>query len=85
MKCTTMLKKILYPLIWIKSLKGTIIQYLTKKIIQKTGTSKPNRFKTWKLKQPFLTQLLIELPVYILILWILNIIFNSFGYEITPW
>jgi hypothetical protein len=79
------IKKLLFPLIWFKNLPGNITKSLTIKLAKKTGADKPNRFKTWKLKQPFWKQLLIELPVYIIILWILNIIFNPFGYNITPW
>ena len=44
-----------------------------------------NKFRQWKLKQPLWLQLLIEIPIYILIFWILNLIFNPFGYQITPW
>lgn len=44
-----------------------------------------NKFRKWKLKQPLWLQLLIEIPIYILIFWILNLIFNPFGYQITPW
>tara|TARA_R100001443_G_scaffold48665_1_gene61049 strand:+ start:6904 stop:7080 length:177 start_codon:yes stop_codon:yes gene_type:complete len=44
-----------------------------------------NKFRQWKLKQPLWLQLLIEIPIYILIFWILNLIFNPFGYKITPW
>jgi|TARA_B100001094_G_scaffold332861_1_gene406934 hypothetical protein len=79
------IKKILFPLIWLKGLQGNITSCLTRKLAKKTGADKPNRFKTWKLKQPWWKQLLIELPIYILILWILNLIFNTFGYEISPW
>lgn len=79
------LRKLLFPLIWLKELPGNITTSLTEKIAKKTGADKPNRFKTWKLKQPWWKQLLIELPIYILILWLLNLIFNPFGYDITPW
>ena len=44
-----------------------------------------NKFRQWKLKQPLWLQLLIEIPIYIFIFWILNLIFNPFGYKITPW
>jgi hypothetical protein len=44
-----------------------------------------NKFREWKLKQPLWLQLLIEIPIYIFIFWILNLIFNPFGYKITPW
>ena len=44
-----------------------------------------NKFREWKLKQPLWLQLLIEIPIYILIFWILNLIFNPLGYKITPW
>ncbi len=43
-----------------------------------------NKFRQWKLKQPLWLQLLIEIPIYILIFWILNLIFNPFGYKIMP-
>ena len=43
-----------------------------------------NKFRQWKLKQPIWLQLLIEIPIYILIFWILNLIFNPFGYKIMP-
>ena len=56
-----------------------------KKVDKKVGASKPNKFKTWKLKQPFWKQFLIELPIYLLLLWLLNLLFNLFGYEVTPW
>ena len=79
------IRKLLFPLIWFKNLPGAITENLTKKLASKTGADKPNKFKTWKLKQPVWKQFLIELPVYILILWILNLIFNPFGYEVTPW
>ena len=80
-----LIRKILFPLIWIKSFQENATNFLTKKLADKTGANKPNKFKTWKLSQPWWKQLLIELPVYIIILWILNLIFNTFGYEITPW
>ena len=44
-----------------------------------------NKFRQWKLKQPLWLQLLIEIPIYIFIFWILYLIFNPFGYKITPW
>ena len=44
-----------------------------------------NKFRQWKLKQPLWLQLLIEIPIYIFIFLILNLIFNPFGYKITPW
>ena len=44
-----------------------------------------NKFRQWKLKQPLWVQLLIEIPIFIFIFWILNLIFNPFGYKITPW
>tara|TARA_B100000287_G_scaffold200688_1_gene189488 strand:- start:3150 stop:3326 length:177 start_codon:yes stop_codon:yes gene_type:complete len=44
-----------------------------------------NKFREWKLKQPLWIQLLIEIPIFILVFWILNLIFNPLGYEITPW
>ena len=78
------LRKLLFPLIWFKELPSKITENLTNRLSTKTGADKPNRFKTWKLAQPWWKQLLIELPIYILIFWILNLIFNSFGYEITP-
>jgi len=80
-----LLRKILYPLIWFKDLQGNIITSLTKKLARRTGADKPNKFKTWKLQQPFWLQLLIELPIYILVLWLLNLMFNMIGYEISPW
>ena len=60
-------------------------EWLQNKLIKWTGVDKPNRFKNWKLSQPLWIQLLIELPIYLLILWLLNLLFNPFGYEITPW
>jgi len=44
-----------------------------------------NKFREWKLKQPLWIQLLIEIPIFILVFWILNLIFNPLGYKITPW
>ena len=44
-----------------------------------------NKFRQWKLKQPLWVQLLIEIPIFIFIFWLLNLIFNPFGYRITPW
>ena len=44
-----------------------------------------NKFREWKLKQPLWIQLLIEIPIFILVFWVLNLIFNPLGYEITPW
>ena len=79
------LKLLLKPLIWIKEFQDNAVLYLTKKADKKIGASDRNRFKDWKLSQPVWKQFLIELPVYILILWILNLIFNPFGYEVTPW
>ena len=79
------IKKLLFPLIWFKSIPSNITNTLTSKLVKKTGADKPNKFKTWKLKQTLWIQFLIELPIYILILWILNLIFNPFGLEVTPW
>ena len=78
-------KLLLKPLIWIKDFQDNAVSYLTKKVDKKVGASKPNKFKTWKLKQPVWKQFLIELPIYILILWLLNLLFNQLGYKITPW
>lgn len=80
-----LLKVILSPLIWFKQLPGKMTERLTIKLASKTGADKPNRFKTWKLKQPWWLQLLIELPIYLLMLWLLNIIFSIWGYQVTPW
>jgi len=44
-----------------------------------------NKFRKWKLEQPLWIQLLIEIPIFIFVFWILNLIFNPLGYEITPW
>ena len=79
------IRKLLFPLIWLKQLPDNITTSLTNKLASKTGADKPNRFKEWKLKQPVWKQVLIELPVYLLILWFLNLLFNKIGYEITPW
>lgn len=79
------LRKILFPLIWFKQFPGKITEHLTVKLARKTGADKPNRFKTWKLKQPWWLQLLVELPIYLLIFWLLNIIFGMLGYQVTPW
>ena len=72
-----MLKKFLKPLIWIKDAQENAVLYLTKKADKKIGASDLNRFKDWKLKQPVWKQLLIELPIYILIFWLLNLFFNQ--------
>ena len=80
-----MFKKLLKPLIWIKDAQENAVLYLTKKADKKIGASYSNRFKDWKLKQPVWKQLLIELPIYILIFWLLNLLFNQMGYKITPW
>ena len=79
------IRKILFPLIWLKQLPSSITETLTNKLASKTGADKPNRFKEWKLRQPAWKQFLIELPVYLLILWTLNLIFDPFGYQVTPW
>jgi len=44
-----------------------------------------NKFRQWKLKQSLWIQLLIEIPIFIFIFWLLNLIFNPLGYRITPW
>ena len=80
-----MFKKLLKPLIWIKDAQENAVLYLTKKADKKIVASDRNRFKDWKLKQPVWKQLLIELPIYILIFWLLNLFFNQLGYKITPW
>ena len=80
-----MFKKLLKPLIWIKEAQENAVLYLTKKADKKIGVSDRNRFKDWKLKQPVWKQLLIELPIYILMFWLLNLLFNQMGYKITPW
>ena len=80
-----MFKKLLKPLIWIKDAQENAVLYLTKKADKKIGASDRNRFKDRKLKQPVWKQLLIELPIYILIFWLLNLLFNQMGYKITPW
>ncbi len=80
-----MFKKLLKPLIWIKDAQENAVLYLTKKADKKIDASDRNRFKDWKLKQPVWKQLLIELPIYILIFWLLNLLFNQMGYKITPW
>ena len=59
-------------------------EYLLNKIYNNTQWLRTNTFKTWKLKQPLYIQFLIELPIYLLILYLLNLIFNPFGYELTP-
>lgn len=60
-------------------------KWLQNKLIKWTGADKPNRFKKWKLTQPIWIQFLIELIFYLFIFWLLNLIFNPFGYKITPW
>ena len=80
-----MFKKLLKTLFWIKDAQENAVLYLTKKADKKIGASDRNRFKDWKLKQPVWKQLLIELPIYILIFWLLNLFFNQLGYKITPW
>ena len=79
------LKLLTKPLIWIKDFQENAVLYLTKKADKKIGASDRNRLKDWKLKQPVWKQLLIELPIYILIFWLLNLLFNQMGYKITPW
>lgn len=79
------IRKILFPLIWLKQLPSSITKTLTNKLASITGADKPNRFKQWKLRQPAWKQFLIEVPVYLLILWILNLIFNKIDYQVTPW
>ena len=79
------LKLLTKPLIWIKDFQENAVLYLTKKADKKIGASDRNRFKDLKLKQPVWKQLLIELPIYILIFWLLNLLFNQMGYKITPW
>ena len=82
MKILNLLTK---PLVWIKDFQENAVLYLTKNANKKIGASDRNRFKDWKLKQPVWKQLLIELPIYILIFWLLNLLFNQMGYKITPW
>lgn len=79
------LKLLLSPLIWVKEAPGKLTGYLTRKLARVTGADRPNRFKTWKLSQPWWIQLLIELPIYVLIIWLLNLVFNNFGYSVSPW
>ncbi len=79
------LKLLLKPLIWIKEFQDNAVLYLTKKADKKINASDRNRFKNWKLSQPVWKQFLIELPIYILIYWLLNLMFNQIGYKITPW
>ena len=80
-----LLKLLTKPLIWIKDFQENAVSYLTKKVDKKVGASKPNRFKTWKLKQPVWKQFLIELPIYLLLLWLANLLLKQIGYEVTPW
>ena len=75
----------LSPLIWIKNVPAKITEYLTRKVSHAIGADRPNRFKTWKLKQSWWLQLLIELPVYVLLIWLFNVVLNSFGYSIGYW
>ena len=79
------MKRLLKPLIWIKEFQENAVLYLTKKADKKIGASDRNRFKDWKLKQPVWKQLLIELPIYLLLLWLANLLLKQIGYEITPW
>ena len=79
------LKLLTKPLVWIKDFQENAVLYLTKKADKKIGASDRNRFKDWKLNQPVWKHLLIELPIYILIFWLLNLLFNQMGYKITPW
>ncbi len=79
------LKLLTKPLIWIKDFQDNAVSYLTKRVNKKVGASKPNKFKAWKLSLPVWQQFLVELPIYLLLLWLLNLIFNQLGYEITPW
>ncbi len=79
------MKKLLKPLIWIKEFQENAVLYLTKKADKKIGASDRNRFKDWKLKQPVWKQFLIELPIYLLLLWLANLLLKQIGYEITPW
>jgi len=74
-------KKILAPLIWVKELQGNIVEYLSIKLAKKTGADKPNKFKTWKLRQPLWKQFLIEvglLGIFIYIIYLIS------GYIFIP-
>ena len=80
-----LLKLLVSPLIWVKEAPGKMTRRLTCKLARVTGVDRPNRFKTWKLSQPWWLQLLIELPIYMLIIWLLNLVFNNFGYSVSFW
>lgn len=74
-------KKLLAPLIWIKELQGNIVEYLTIKLVRKTGADKPNKFKTWKLSQPLWKQFIIEVGLLGIFIYIVYLIT---GYIILP-
>lgn len=74
-------KKLLAPLIWIKELQGNIVEYLTIKLVRKTGADKPNKFKTWKLSQPLWIQFIIEVGLLGIFIYIVYLIT---GYIILP-
>lgn len=75
------MKKLLAPLIWIKNLQSNLVEYFTTKLVKKTGVDKPNKFKTWKLKQPLWKQFLIEVGLLGIFIYIIYIIT---GYIFIP-
>lgn len=75
------MKKLLAPLIWIKNLQSNLVEYFTAKLVKKTGADKPNKFKTWKLKQPLWKQFLIEVGLLGIFIYIIYIIT---GYIFIP-
>ncbi len=75
------LKILLAPLIWIKNLKGNIIESGTGYLAKKTGADKSNKFKEWKFRQPIWKQFLIELVMLGAIVYIIYLIT---GYIFIP-
>jgi len=48
-------------------------------------TSKPNKFKEWKLKQPLWKQLFIEVLMLTLLALAFEPVLNMLGYSMLPW
>ena len=81
------IKWLLTPLIWVKNILDH--EWWADLIGEKSGAyeraRRPNKFKTWKLKQPLWKQVFIEVLMFTLIALAFEPVLNMLGMSMLPW
>ena len=86
-KFNKQIKWLLTPLIWVKNILDH--EWWADLIGEKSGAyeraRRPNKFKTWKLKQPLWKQVFIEVLMFTLIALAFEPVLNMLGMSMLPW